>query len=275
MGANESATRNVSFGMGEDEKVTVIEGVKLSPDVLRRMKGSHATKDQAGSPENREPKARPHPPGPTATELQEEIRKNFERQRALVQEQLDKLARREREAVATDPIMAQGKNYEDEEKVKLLPADLDAWARQLERKEEELARISSFYKDQLAIMEQKNIDNCKEAVEQYDRSAAKAETHIRPLQTEPVCPELQARVLQCYRDHPEQTLLCSTWAKEYMTCVQQARKAAERVCGQLQTSDRVGDLRVKPPVFLPAGQCRRADRMPISGAPRVGVVKFR
>ncbi|XP_053725248.1 MICOS complex subunit mic25a-like isoform X3 [Synchiropus splendidus] len=228
MGANESAARNVSFGMDGDEKVTVIEGVKLSPDVLRRMKGSHATKQPAGSPANLEPKARAHPQGPTTTEIQEEIRKNFERQQALVQEQLDKLAQREREAVATagltDPIIAKAKNYEDGEKVKLLPADLDAWARQLERKEEELARISSFYKDQLAIMERKNIDNYKEAVQQYDQTAARAETHMRPLQTEPVCPELQAKVLQCYKDHPEQTLLCSTLAKEYMGCVQRARK---------------------------------------------------
>lgn len=30
MGANGSTTRNVSFGLDEDEKVTVVEGVKVT-----------------------------------------------------------------------------------------------------------------------------------------------------------------------------------------------------------------------------------------------------
>lgn len=46
----------------------------------------------------------------------------------------------------------------------------------------------------------------------------------RPRQTASVCSELQAKVLQCYRENPQQTLHCSSLARQYMTCVQQAKK---------------------------------------------------
>uniref|UniRef100_A0A3Q3KQC9 Coiled-coil-helix-coiled-coil-helix domain containing 6b n=1 Tax=Monopterus albus TaxID=43700 RepID=A0A3Q3KQC9_MONAL len=105
-------------------------------------------------------------------------------------------------------------------------------AKQLERKEKELAVISSFYKEQLEILEKKNFDNYKEAAEQYHQAATRAEAHIRPRPTASVCTELQAKVFQCYRENPQQTLHCSSLAKQYMTCVQQAKKVGKccRLC---------------------------------------------
>ncbi|MED6273740.1 hypothetical protein CHARACLAT_009596, partial [Characodon lateralis] len=93
---------------------------------------------------------------PSASETQEEIRKNYERQQALVQEQLAKLAQRERETAAvtdmdrtTAPvIMEKWRTHEEQEKAKLL-------AKRLEWKEQELATVSSFYKEQLEILEKK------------------------------------------------------------------------------------------------------------------------
>ena len=46
----------------------------------------------------------------------------------------------------------------------------------------------------------------------------------RPRQIGSVCSGLQSQVLQCYSDHPQQTLLCSSLARQYMSCVQQAKK---------------------------------------------------
>ncbi|XP_041837432.1 MICOS complex subunit mic25a-like isoform X2 [Melanotaenia boesemani] len=230
MGGNGSTARNVSFGLNEDEKVTVIEGVKLSGDVLRRMKesqGSDGTKSSGPPPDSHKPPPSAKPAEPSATEIKEEMRKNFERQQALVQEQLAKLAQREKETAAitglddltSAVIMEKGKARAEQEKAKIL-------ARQLERKEKELAAISSFYKEQLEILEKKNFDNYKQTAEQYDEAAAKAEAHIRPRQTAYMCTDLQAKVLQCYRDNPQQTLQCSSLAKQYMTCVQQASKSS-------------------------------------------------
>ncbi|XP_051271504.1 MICOS complex subunit mic25-a isoform X4 [Dicentrarchus labrax] len=138
MGGNGSTTRKVSFGLDEDEKVTVIEGVKLSDDVLRRMResqGSDSSKPPLSPTESQKPPPSPKPTGPSTTEIQEEIRKNFERQQALVQEQLARLAQRERESSVTTGldeltpalIKEKGKTYEEQEKAKILPADLDAW----------------------------------------------------------------------------------------------------------------------------------------------------
>uniref|UniRef100_A0AAQ5YYR7 Coiled-coil-helix-coiled-coil-helix domain containing 6b n=1 Tax=Amphiprion ocellaris TaxID=80972 RepID=A0AAQ5YYR7_AMPOC len=243
MGGNGSTTRKVSFGLDEDEKVTVIEGVKLSEDVLRRMRdsqGSDSTKTPPSPSDSRKSPPSPKPTGPSTSEIQEEMRKNFERQQALVQEELARLAQRERDAAAAtgldelNPalILERGKAHEEQEKAKILRCRplvtirKIAGAKQLERKEKELASISSFYKEQLETLEKKNLDNYKETAEQYNQAATKAEAHIRPRQTASLCTELQAKVLQCYRENPQQTLQCSSLAKQYMTCVQQAKKSA-------------------------------------------------
>ncbi|XP_034539050.1 MICOS complex subunit mic25a-like [Notolabrus celidotus] len=231
MGGNGSTTRKVSFGLDEDEKVTVIEGVKLSDDVLRRMRdspGFDSAKPPPSPQDSQKPPPSAKPSGPSSSDIQEEIRKNFERQQALVEEQLAQLAQRERQTVTTTGldeltpalILEKGRVHEEQGKAKLL-------AKQLEVKEKELASISSFYKEQLTVLEKKNLDNYEQTAEEYNQAATKAEAHIRPRQTVSVCTELQAKVLQCYRENPQQTLLCSSLAKQYMICVQQAKKSSQ------------------------------------------------
>uniref|UniRef100_A0A8C8DY78 CHCH domain-containing protein n=1 Tax=Oryzias sinensis TaxID=183150 RepID=A0A8C8DY78_9TELE len=43
--------------------------------------------------------------------------------------------------------------------------------------------------------------------------------------TAPVCSGLQAQILSCYRDNRDQTLKCSDLAKEYLQCINAARKS--------------------------------------------------
>ncbi|XP_028263148.1 coiled-coil-helix-coiled-coil-helix domain containing 6b isoform X2 [Parambassis ranga] len=263
MGGNSSTGRNVTFGLDEKEKVTVIEGVKLSEDVLRRMREAQgsdsATNPPPSPPDSHASAPSPKPTEPSTTEIQEEMRKNFERQQALVEEQLVQLAQRERETAAARGlqeltpalIIEKGKAHEEQEKAKLLrgckctaatiphnntlggiqlenytSSVLLAEAKQLERKENELISIASFYKEQLETLEKKNLDNYMQTVEEYNQTATKAEGHIRPRQMTALCTELQARVLQCYRENPQQTLQCSNLAKQYMACVQQAKQSS-------------------------------------------------
>ncbi|XP_060926221.1 MICOS complex subunit mic25a-like isoform X2 [Limanda limanda] len=178
-----TGSRRVSFGLDEDEKVTVIEGVKLSEDVLRWMKqpqGTDSDQRPPSPPDSHKPKQNPKPTGPSITEIHEELRKDFECQQALVQEQLARLAQRERETAAATGldellptlIIEKGKAHEEREKAKML-------ARQLERKEKELASISVYYKEQLETLEKKNFDIYKESADQYNQAATKAEAHIR------------------------------------------------------------------------------------------------
>ncbi|KAJ8782973.1 hypothetical protein J1605_009581 [Eschrichtius robustus] len=40
----------------------------------------------------------------------------------------------------------------------------------------------------------------------------------------PICADLQAQILQCYRQNTQQTLSCSTLANQYKRCVNQAKQ---------------------------------------------------
>ncbi|XP_018580738.2 MICOS complex subunit mic25a-like isoform X2 [Scleropages formosus] len=222
MGAGESATRKVSFGLDEDDRVRVLHGVKLSEDVLQRMR------DQAGSPGAQAPPPESHregpgtQPGPTAAELREELRRRYEREHALVQEELARIARQEREAGREELSAAvrreRAQAREDAEKSRQL-------AKQLDKKEAELKRLAVFYKEQLTLLEKKNLEYYKLASEQYQEAAAKAEAHIKSRSTTPVCADLQAQILNCYRENQGQTLCCSSLAKEYMQCIDAAKKS--------------------------------------------------
>uniref|UniRef100_A0AAZ3QH38 Coiled-coil-helix-coiled-coil-helix domain containing 6b n=1 Tax=Oncorhynchus tshawytscha TaxID=74940 RepID=A0AAZ3QH38_ONCTS len=231
MGGSESTRRKVSFGLDEEEKVTVIHGVKLSGELMQRMRDSQGT-DGVNPPQPGSHKPAPGPrPGPTAAEAQEELRRKFEREQAQVQEQLFRLAQREREAAAATAgrkgeahdglnpavLREKGKTHEELMKAKQL-------AKQLERKEAELQHLAAFYKEQLHILEKKNLDYYQQTSEQYNEAADKAEAHIKPRPAVSICPELQAQVLHCYKENQQQTLHCSTVAKEYMDCIQAAKK---------------------------------------------------
>uniref|UniRef100_A0AAY5LBE9 Coiled-coil-helix-coiled-coil-helix domain containing 6b n=1 Tax=Esox lucius TaxID=8010 RepID=A0AAY5LBE9_ESOLU len=241
MGASESTRRKVSFGLDEEEKVTVIQGVKLSGDLLQRLRGG------TGSVKPTPPQPASHKPdpgsgsGPTAAEAQEELRKKFELEQTRVQDQLARLAQREREAAEAMAVAAgagrdahddlnpallleRGKSHEELMKARQLPAELDARAKQLKKKEAELQHLAAFYKEQLQVLEKKNLDHYQHTTEQYKEAATKAEAHIKPVPATSVCPELQAQVLQCYRQNQEQTLQCSGLAKQYMDCIQAAKK---------------------------------------------------
>lgn len=226
MGNRESTTRKVSFGLDEEEKVTVLQGVKLSEDVLQRMR------ERDPVPEYKPPKAETRKPdtpgslptssGPSASQMQDELRRRFEQQQAMVQEELARLARREREAsqenVNAALVRERAKTREEQEKAQSL-------AKQLDKKEAELQQLSAFYKEQLLLLEKKNMDFYQQAADQYNQAADKAEAHIKPRHVLPICPELQTQVLNCYKENKHQTLLCSGFAREYMNCINSAKKS--------------------------------------------------
>ncbi|KAJ7999649.1 hypothetical protein DPEC_G00196600 [Dallia pectoralis] len=229
MGASGSTRRKVSFGLDEDEKVTVIQGVKLSGDLLQRLRrGTGGVKPTPAQPASHTPDTGPEP-GPTAAEAQEELRKKFELERARVRDQLARLTQRESLAETgggrreVDPhlnpaaLLEKGKIHEEQMKAREL-------AKQLMKKEAELQHLAAFYKEQLQILEKENLDHYQHTTEQYKEAAAKAEALITPRPAMSVCPELQAQVLECYRQNQQQTLHCSSLARQYMDCIQAAKK---------------------------------------------------
>ncbi|NXW58407.1 MIC25 protein, partial [Eurystomus gularis] len=123
MGGSESSHggRKVSFGLDEREQVRVLQGIRLSEDVVNRMKES-PQRDNQRSPRSANgtapssPAAEGKPKSPTEVFIvslipgklncclicmcREYIVGGYEQEQALVQEELLRLAKREREAAS-------------------------------------------------------------------------------------------------------------------------------------------------------------------------------
>ncbi|XP_060095678.1 MICOS complex subunit MIC25 isoform X2 [Heteronotia binoei] len=240
MGGNESSlgNRKVTFELDEQERVRVLQGIRLSEDVVKRMKEPHQSKrDQQSTPlpcpsssqvtegESKLP-TEVHPPtvdslGRKPSEAEEDLYKRYEQEQAMVQEELLQLAKRERDAARErlNSILQQERSNTNEERQKT--AQL---SQELQRKEEELKQRDAFYKEQLARIEQKNADIYKMTLEQYNEAITNAEDQIRRRNTQPVCANLQAEILKCYNENKHQVLNCSELVKEYRRCVSLAQK---------------------------------------------------
>lgn len=66
--------------------------------------------------------------------------------------------------------------------------------------------------------------------------------YCRSRSTDPVCADLQTQILSCYRENRNQTLRCSDLAKEYMQCIDAAKKVSS-----LLKSGKVGLVQCLPP----------------------------
>ncbi|XP_048033945.1 MICOS complex subunit mic25a isoform X3 [Megalobrama amblycephala] len=204
MGSGESTTRRVSFGLDEDDRVRILRGVKLSEDVLQRMRNASAdpsppvnNKENLGQQARTSSTSDPQPPKTQARttfpDTKEELRKRYEQQQAIVQEELARIARKEREAARQDITRAVQR-----ERVQT-------------RQESEKAK-------------QLNEERFRTSAEQFHTAATRSEANIKPRNVEPVCSNLQAQILNCYRENREQTLQCSDLAKEYMQCINAVKK---------------------------------------------------
>uniref|UniRef100_A0A3Q3XNA4 CHCH domain-containing protein n=1 Tax=Mola mola TaxID=94237 RepID=A0A3Q3XNA4_MOLML len=163
MGSGESTTRKVSFGVDDEDRVRILRGVKLSEDVLQRMKGvANISLKRTSS---------------TSIPEKDTVDVCF-----LLQ------------------------------------------AQQLQKKDSQLKALDAFYKEQLAQLEKRNLERYDQSKEQFHQAVSKTEVNVRSRNTDPVCSNLQAQILSCYRGNRDQTLKCSDLAKEYMQCIDSAKK---------------------------------------------------
>ncbi|XP_040009775.1 MICOS complex subunit mic25a-like isoform X2 [Xiphias gladius] len=249
MGSGESTTRKVSFGVDDEDRVRILRGVKLSEDVLQRMRGvaniaperpssspSSAQKDTgascsaSSSPRTQQsPQQRAQPSTQSSTQsstskpdsyTKEEQRK-YEQKQTIIKEELARVAQREKEAAMQEMSKAMSRERQhtrqDAEKAKQL-------VQQLQKKDSQLKALDAFYKEQLAQLEKRNWEGYEQSKEEFHKAASKTEANVRSRNTDPVCPGLQAQILSCYRQDRDQTLRCSDIAKEYMQCINAAKK---------------------------------------------------
>ncbi|XP_009997605.1 PREDICTED: MICOS complex subunit MIC25 [Chaetura pelagica] len=215
--------------------------MELSEDVVNRMKASpQSRRDNQRSPYSFSGTAQSSPAAegkfrsptgiqpPTASDsgqkssaAEQELYRRYEQEQALVQEELLRLAKREREAAKQQE---RNKANDERQRASQLPADLDAWIVELQGREAELKRQEAFYNEQLARIERKNAEIYKLTSEQYQEAATKAEEWIKRRNTDPVCASLQSEILKCYQENKHEVLKCSELAKEYQRCVSAAQK---------------------------------------------------
>lgn len=98
-------------------------------------------------------------------------------------------------------------------------------AKQLEEKDRVIKKQDAFYKEQLARLEERSSEFYKVTTEQYQKAAEEVEAKFKRYEYHPVCADLQARILQCYRQNTHQTLSCSALANQYMHCVNHAKQS--------------------------------------------------
>ncbi|NWW93076.1 MIC25 protein, partial [Rhynochetos jubatus] len=163
MGGSESSHggRKVSFGLDEREQVRVLQGIRLTEDVVNRMKESpQSRRDKQRLPSSPSgtappsPAAEGKPKSPTGTVSPRE------REQALVQEELLRLAKREREAAseALNTALQRERDNTNEERqrvAQLVSNKKPQYAVELQGREAELKRQEAFYKEQLARIEKK------------------------------------------------------------------------------------------------------------------------
>nr|XP_008980520.1 MICOS complex subunit MIC25 isoform X2 [Callithrix jacchus] len=256
MGSTESSeSRRVSFGVDEEERVRVLQGVRLSENVVNRMKEPSSPPPAPASsmfglpdgnlraPHKESTMPRSGSSGGQQPSGTKEGVKRYEQEHAAVQDKLFQVAQKEREAATKHskvslPTGESSISHEEQKSVRL--------ARELESREAELRRRDTFYKEQLGRIEKKNAEMYKLSSQQFHEAASKMERTIklhqlfkiqlkhlflltvcltqRPRRVEPVCSGLQAQILQCYRDRLHEVLLCSDLVKAYQRCVSTAHK---------------------------------------------------
>lgn len=220
----------MSFGVDDEDRVRILRGVKLSEDVLQRMRGvaniapertpsqpSSPPKDTGSPPQkNQQHRAPPTPPPEKPASSAKEEQNRYRQQQQMLKDELAKVTRKREEA--TKAMNRERLQIRKEaEKVKQL-------AKQLQKKDAQLKALDAFYKEQLAQMGKKNLERYQESKEQFHEAASKTEANIRARNTEPVCLDLQTKILSCYKESGDRSLACSTLAKEYMQCIDAARK---------------------------------------------------
>ncbi|XP_044208183.1 MICOS complex subunit mic25a isoform X1 [Thunnus albacares] len=256
MGSGESTTRKVSFGVDDEDRVRILRGVKLSEDVLQRMRGvaniapertssssssssststspqkdtgaSRSTSSSSRPQQSSQHRAQPSSQSSTSkpASYAKEEQRRYERQQTILKEELAKVAQREREEMSkTMSRERQQVRHEAEKAKQQSPDEIEAMAQQLQRKDSQLKALDAFYKEQLAQLEKRNLERFEQSKEQFHQAASKTEVNMRSRSTDPVCPGLQAQILSCYKGNREQTLKCADLAKEYMQCIDAAKK---------------------------------------------------
>ncbi|XP_067383361.1 MICOS complex subunit mic25a isoform X2 [Channa argus] len=197
MGSGESTTRKVSFGVDDEDRVRILRGVKLSEDVLQRMRGvanippehtsttspqketgaSHSASPNSGTQQSSQHQTESgyqFNAGKSSSYSKEEQRR-YEHQQAKLKEELARVPQSEREAVREEMAKAMTRERQhtrqEAEKAKQM-------AQQLQKKDSQLKALDAFYKEQLAQLEKRKLERYEQSKEQFHQAASDMEANV-------------------------------------------------------------------------------------------------
>uniref|UniRef100_A0A672NFV9 Coiled-coil-helix-coiled-coil-helix domain containing 3b n=1 Tax=Sinocyclocheilus grahami TaxID=75366 RepID=A0A672NFV9_SINGR len=139
-------------------------------------------------------------------QIQDEVQKLLEEEKASYQQTL------------ADAIRMEQLNVQDERLI------TQYYAQKLEEKEKDLENQDALFREQIAKMQEKMAQFTKVTAENYKKGLEDAHNHFRRCQIKPVCSDLQSQILKCYAENKGQTMSCSSIASLYIQCVDRARQ---------------------------------------------------
>uniref|UniRef100_A0A8B9WJT0 Coiled-coil-helix-coiled-coil-helix domain containing 3 n=1 Tax=Bos mutus grunniens TaxID=30521 RepID=A0A8B9WJT0_BOSMU len=173
-----ASTRRVTFEADENENITVVKGIRLSENVIDRMKETSPSGPKSqrysgtygASVSDEELKRR------VAEELAlEQAKKESENQKRLKQsKELDAEKAFANEQLTRAILRERISNEEERAKAKHL-------AKQLEEKDRVIKKQDAFYKEQLARLEERSSEFYKVTTEQYQKAAEEVEAKFKEM----------------------------------------------------------------------------------------------
>ncbi|KAG5837229.1 hypothetical protein ANANG_G00237100 [Anguilla anguilla] len=237
MGANASAYEE------DDETITVMKGVRLTENVINRMRGASASANTQSPPTI--PENNPFgvfllcdvasEEGLCRTVTQEqELQKGREQHMSLTELEVH-------QGVEQEKVQAQmqvEERFAEENLKQSILADRAAaqdhrlrahlYAHQLEQRIRELKKQDALYREQVAKLEWRGKRFYSAITESYQKASREVSAKFRQNQINPVCADLQREILKCYRENTGHTLSCSKIASLYLQCVTEARQSKTR-----------------------------------------------
>ncbi|KAK2154138.1 hypothetical protein LSH36_275g01041 [Paralvinella palmiformis] len=92
-----------------------------------------------------------------------------------------------------------------------------------EQLQSELDKVRDHYEKKVRALEKQNREVHKTTVEQFAKAVEDVEKKFLKTAAPLVCDELQNKLMQCYRDNPNQVLNCSQMVRAYSSCVEHER----------------------------------------------------
>uniref|UniRef100_A0A671NYJ3 Coiled-coil-helix-coiled-coil-helix domain containing 3b n=1 Tax=Sinocyclocheilus anshuiensis TaxID=1608454 RepID=A0A671NYJ3_9TELE len=139
-------------------------------------------------------------------QIQEEVWKLLEEEKASYQQTLADAVRREQLNVQDERLITQ------------------CYAQKLEEKEKDLENQDALFREQIAKMQEKTAQFTKVTAENYKKGLEDAHNRFRRYQIKPACSDLQSQILKCYTANKGRTMRCSNIASLYIQCVDRAKQ---------------------------------------------------